>query len=449
MEFTNEDKLVENGQTAELRKTRKDILYLLKKAIEAVDPYHAVLNQFGDSTIAIDSKQLELSSFHHIYLASFGKASIGMVNAVLDRCDITQGIVITNDESKTIQHKHITVFYGDHPLPNQECINGTKAIESMLLRMSVDDLLIILISGGGSALLCHPRVGLEELQITTSLLLQSGADITEVNTVRKHLSFVKGGQLIQQVPGTIISYIISDVINDPLGFIASGPTVGDETSYQDVKYILDKYHIWGIIPDSVQAIVKKGLDHEIKETPYPKDLKDISVRNVIVANNTLACETLMDNARMLGYRPILYSTSLQGEARKMGAHLVEILRKNHEVDGTNMLIAGGETTVKVYGNGKGGRNQEMVLGSLSLLQDQYMVLACCGTDGIDGMTTAAGAIADPISKQRAEALNLSIRTYLDENNSMEFFKSLDDLLVTGPTGTNVMDLSILVKLDFN
>ena len=445
MEFAGEDKLIKNGKTPELQQRRKDLLNLLKMAIGAVDPYHVVSTYFRDSIIQIESSTYNLSDFHHIYLASFGKASIGMTEAIIDHCEITKGVVITNDETKQINHDHITVFHGGHPLPNQGGIDGAKAIESMIHQLTDDDLLIILISGGGSALLCHPRISLEDMQKTTALLLKSGAEITEINTARKHLSHVKGGQLIQMVNGTIISFIISDVINDPLGFIASGPTVGDDTSFQDVKNIFDKYHIWKTIPHSVKKIINKGLNHEINETPTTDDLKDKKVKNVIVANNTLACETLLKNARSMGYRPMLFSTSLHGEAKDMGTHLVKILNKQNQIDGIDMIIAGGETTVTVHGKGKGGRNQEMVLGSLSSLQDHDMLLACCGSDGIDGMSTAAGAIADPMSKKRAEILNLSIESYLDENNSFEFFKQLDDLLITGPTGKNVMDLYILLK----
>jgi len=446
MHFQNEEQLVNNGRTEDIRKNRRDILFLMKKAIKAVDPYHVVSLQVEDSNILVGSDRIAFSDFDHIYLVSFGKASIGMTKAVTDRCDITSGIVITNDMTKQIQHPNIKTFHGDHPIPNQESIDGTRAVEELIAQVTENDLVIVLISGGGSALLCHPRVNLEDMQKTTSLLLKSGATIMELNIVRNHLSFVKGGQLINQVKGMVISFIISDVIGDPLGSIASGPTVGDETTFEDAKQILIRYDLWDKVPQSDKIIINQGLNKEISETPSPSDIDDQRIKNIIVANNTLACNTLVKEAEKLGYHSYLYSTTLQGEAREMVNTLIDILIDENQRNEVDLLVAGGETTVVVRGQGKGGRNQEMVLGILEKLDDHSMVFASCGTDGIDGMSHAAGAIADPFSHERAREHGLDITEFLKDNNSNQFFSQLNDLLITGPTGTNVMDIQVLIKV---
>ena len=445
MRFINWEQLISNGNTKELQRKRKDILELLTAAIDAVNPYFVIESRFQDSGITIDSEIISLQDFNHIYVASFGKASIGMMQAILDQCSITKGIVITNDVEKTIDHPCVQTFHGGHPLPNEGSIDGTKAIEEMISLVSDSDLLIVLISGGGSALLCHPRISLEDMAHTTSLLLKSGASIQEINTIRKHLSYVKGGQLIKNVKGRIISYVISDVIDDPLGFIASGPTFGDETSFIQAQQIFHRYALWDHIPLSTQLVISKGMKGELPETPSEADIHKKKVSNIIVANNTLACETIVDAAKRMGYNPLLLSTPLQGEAKKVGNELIEILLQKHKENNVDLLIAGGETTVTVTGSGKGGRNQEMVLSSLENLQNHSLVFASCGTDGIDGASTAAGAIADPYTKSKADEKQLDITQFLKENNSNAFFDLLDDLLLTGPTGTNVMDIQILVK----
>ncbi|RLF56081.1 MAG: glycerate kinase [Thermoplasmata archaeon] len=445
MRFENKKQIIANGKTDEIKKIRKDILEMLSTAIDAVDPYCVVSSQFDKFVLKIDSKKVNLADFSNIYLVAFGKASIGMTQAALDHCEISKGVVITNDITQKIKNPAIDVFYGDHPIPNDDSINGAKAAEKLISQVSENDLLLILISGGGSALLCHPRVSLKDLQETTSYLLKSGANIQEINTIRKHISYVKGGQLIQNAKCQVISFVISDVIGDPLSFIASGPTIGDETKYEHAKNIFEKYNLWEIIPKSVQSVIIQGIAKEIPETPFIHEISKDKVKNMVIANNTLACETLLHHAEKLGYKPSLYSTTLQGEARIVGNQLVDILIEKNKKEEINMLIAGGETTVTVKGSGKGGRNQEMVLASLNNLQKNSIVFASFGTDGIDGMSTAAGAIADSNSLKRAIDKNLNVDVFLADNNSNVFFHEINDLLITGPTGTNVMDVQILIK----
>jgi glycerate-2-kinase len=366
------------------------------------------------------------------------------MRAVLDHCEIHKGIVITNDTTKKIQHPNIKTFYGGHPIPNQQSVYGTEAIEHLLSHVSENDLLLVLISGGGSALLCHPRVSLEHLQQTTSLLLKTKASIQEINTIRKHLSFVKGGQLIQKVPGMVMSLIISDIIGDPISFISSGPTVADETTYQDAKKILYKYKIWDLLPTSVQSIINQGINKKIPETPNLDQIDKRNLKNFIIANNTLSCSALFKHAKTIGYQPFIYSNSLNGEAKKTGLNLIDILLEEKRSNKKNMLIAGGETRVTVQGNGLGGRNQEMVLATIGKLHDHSMLFVSCGTDGIDGMSPSAGAIADEYSLLRSKEDGLDFENYLRNNDSFTFFSQLKDTLITGPTGTNVMDIQILI-----
>lgn len=445
MKFEDEEILISNGKTPFLRKKRLDILEMIKAAVAAVDPYHVVSSKFQDGSIILESKSIFLQDFTNIYLVAFGKASIGMTRAVIDACSIKNGVVITNDSSQTIDNPNVKIFYGGHPLPNQGSINGTKAVEEIISKVTDKDLLIILISGGGSALLCHPRVSLEDMQKTTSLLLKSGATIQEINTVRKHISHVKGGQLIKQLKGTAVSLIISDVIDDPLGFISSGPSYFDETTYQQSYDIFQHYQLWNSIPPSVQSVIRAGLEQKIEETPDETNPIFQKITNEIVANNTLACQTLYNSAKSLGYHPFIYSTSLQGEASITGNRFIDVFIHQEQSDKYDIFIAGGETTVTVTGDGKGGRNQEIVLASLEKLEKNNLIFASFGTDGIDGMSTAAGALADEYSYQRSKGKNLNVSIFLRDNNSNAFFKELHDLLITGPTGTNVMDIQILMK----
>ena len=227
MWFKNLTQIVENGRTPELRKKREDILHILNTALDSVNPYNAVKSKFKENKLTIGNQIFDLSDYNDIYLVGFGKASIGMAQAIADSIQITKGIIITNDLNRSIYNFKIECIVGSHPIPNENCIIGTDKILKTIEKCKSDDLLIILISGGGSALLCKPRVNLDEIQKTTELLLKCNADISEINTIRKHLSHVKGGQLIRKVKCKTISLIISDIIDDPIEFIASGPTSPD------------------------------------------------------------------------------------------------------------------------------------------------------------------------------------------------------------------------------
>ena len=447
MLFKNHKEIINNGQTPELKNARKDILEILTYAINAVDPYESVKSKFSTDKIIIQPKIINISDFENVYLVGFGKASVSMAQAVCDSIEIKKGIVITNDTNKKVKSSKIITHVGDHPITSQNSINGTNEILDMVKKFNENDLLIVLISGGGSALFSKPRTSLKDIQKTTDLLLRSGANINEINTIRKHLSFVKGGQLVDYVKCQIISLIISDIINDPIEFIASGPTYPDSTTFLDAKNILIKYKLWKKIPLSVRNLIDDGISKKISETPKKDNPVFSRVSNFIIANNEIACKAAEEKAKKLNYKTMLLTTSLEGEAKDIGKYLVE-KAINYTTEKKKLLfITGGETTVTIKGDGKGGRNQELVLGSVYELFNKDVVFSSFATDGIDGITRAAGAIADGYTFSKAQRRNLDYKSYLINNNSYEYFNKLKDLLITGPTGTNVMDIQILIKLN--
>jgi len=443
--FKNREQIISNGETPVIKKIRRDVLDILSSALKAVDPYNAVKNKFNDDVIVFEKESIDISSFKNIYLAGFGKASVGMAQAVCDSIDIKEGVIITNDPGNIVKDCNVDTVVGGHPLPNSESIKGGEKILKIAEKCDNDDLLIVLISGGGSALLSKPRVCLKDLQNVTDLLLKCGANINEINTIRKHLSLVKGGQLAAASKGFVISFIISDIISDPIGFIASGPTYPDSTYFSDARKILEKYDLWARIPSTVKNVILDGVKGKIAETPKKEDPAFKNVLNFIIANNEIACKAAKEKAKTLSYKTMLLTTSLDGEAKDVGRFLVDKTLNYMSSENKIIFIAGGETTVTVHGGGKGGRNQEMILGSVRDLSEKDIVFASFATDGIDGMSDAAGAIADGFTLSRAQKSKLDPDVFLRNNNSYEFFKNLNDLLITGPTGTNVMDIQVLIK----
>jgi len=444
MLFKNYDELILNGNTPLLQQKRKDILEMLTAAVEAVHPYRVVKELFHGSELVFPSESIDLSSFDHVYLAGFGKASIGMAQAVCDATKITKGVVITNDPSAKIPHDMVEVVVGGHPLPNDGSIRGAEKILDLLECCTPNDCVIVLISGGGSSLFCKPRIPLPELQSTIGHLIRSGATIEEINTVRKHLSFVKGGQLAQHTKALMFSLIISDVIHDPVNSIASGPTAADPTTYRNAEEILRQYHLWEAVAGSVRTVIEQGIKGDLPETLKEDDPAFKKVFNFVVANNGHACQTAVNKARELGYDARLITTSLTGEANTLGRYLVDRV-KNSLVKEHAAFISGGEPTVIVHGGGIGGRNQEMILGCLEDIAGSEMVLASFATDGKDGNSPAAGAIADGCSLARAKKKKLTPSKYQQDNDSYTFFQVLGDTLQTGSTGTNVMDIQVILQ----
>jgi glycerate 2-kinase len=444
MLFKNYHELVGNGRTPLLRQRRKDVLEMLTAAVDAVDPYLVVQQLFHGTNLRFESETIDLATFEHMYVVGFGKASVKMAQAVCDAISVTKGVVVTNDPSATVTSDSVTTIVGGHPLPTEESIHGAEKILEIVQESTENDCVIILISGGGSALFCSPRVPLEELQKTTDLLLRSGADITELNTIRKHLSIVKGGQLARYIKGVGISLVISDIVHDPISSIASGPTSPDPTTFSDAEAIFKRYHLWDKIPAMVRHVIEEGIAGHIPETPKVNDPVFRSMFHFIIANNNLACQAVMKKAKHLGYTASLLTTTLTGDARKIGAYLMKKIQQSLSPEKI-VFITGGETTVTVHGTGNGGRNQELVLSCLEAIAGTKLVVASFATDGVDGNSPSAGALADGFSLSRAKTQHLSADDFVKENNSYEFFLRLGDVLSTGPTGTNVMDIQIVIR----
>lgn len=447
----NFQELLKNGD----EKAREICLKVAVAGIERVLPDRIMKRHIrveGDKLFVRDSVY-DLNSFKRIFVVGGGKASSTMaltLSEILgDR--ITKGVIV---DTKCREIPKIECVTGTHPIPGEGGMEGARKIIELLKETGENDLVICLISGGGSALLPLPAppITLEEKKKVTDLLLRCGANINEINSVRKHISLIKGGQLARAAyPSTVISLIISDVIGDPLDVIASGPTAPDESTFRDAIEVFRKYGIWDEVPESVRERLEKGARGEIPETPKKGDAVFEKVNNVILSNNLEALLGAAEKAKELGMNVLILSSMIEGESREVGiAHagiLREVVKSDIPVKKPAVIISGGETTVTVRGSGKGGRATEFVLGAIRKIANlENVAMLCMGTDGIDGPTDAAGAIADGKSLERAERKNLGVEEYLRENNSYEFFRELGDLIFTGPTGTNVSDIRVMVAL---
>ena len=428
---------------------------IFQAAVEAVDAEQCVrtfVSRSGD-TLTIDDQAYDLGAFDAVHIVGAGKASPRMAGPLVEVLgeQLTGGIINTKYEHAE-PLDGIDVVECGHPVPDAPGVGGTNRILELLSGADERSLVICLLSGGGSAIMPAPVDGcsLEDKQETTRLLLECGANIVELNAVRKHLSKVKGGGLARAAfPATVVALMLSDVIGDPMDVIASGPTVPDTSTYRTCMDIFDKYEIFDQLPESVQQRMKDGLDGDVPDTPKPGDEALARVQNVVGGSNGLAVAAAEAKAEALGYNTLRLSTRLEGEAREI-AHVhaaiaKEIVTSGAPIEAPACVIAGGETTVTVRGNGKGGRNQEMALAAAQLLRGwQRIVFLSGGTDGTDGPTDAAGAIADGHTINRAEKAGLSAIGHLKENDAYHFFKPLDDLLMTGPTGTNVADVAMVL-----
>jgi hydroxypyruvate reductase len=339
-----------------------------------------------------------------------------------------------------------------HPVPDHHGETGTKKILALLKAADEKDLIFSLISGGGSALLTNPVPGiaLEEIQELTQALLECGANIGEMNALRKHLSSCKGGQMARAAfPATTVNLMLSDVVGDRMDVIASGPFVPDTTTFPDTLDILDKYNLKEI-PAGIYAHLKAGAEGRTPETPKAGDPVFDSVYNMIVGSNIIALEAAEEKARELGYKPLILSSLMEGETREVApihcAIAKEILSTGRPVPPPACVISGGETTVTIRGSGLGGRNQEFCLSAsldISELEPRVVILSG-GTDGNDGPTDAAGALVDPLTVKRGKALGMRARDFLNNNDAYHFFQKTGDLLLTGPTNTNVMDVRLIL-----
>ena len=430
---------------------------IFRDLIEAADPYDAVA-RYGDEILA----RYEKGRYKRFFVLGFGKAVSPMLRAITDRVGsfITGGVAITKHGypiEAGCAHR-IGVYEAGHPLPDEAGLRATAEAVRLAKTFDNETFLVCLISGGGSALLVAPYTGisLKEKQETTDLLLKAGADIYELNAVRKHASLVKGGRLAE-IAGlaTIESLILSDVMGDPLDVIASGPTAPDSTTYADALYVIEKFRLDAKIPRSLFHLLTEGARGRVPETPKEGNPLFRRVRNRIVGSNRSAIEAGRRKALQLGLEATVLSTEVRGEAREMGRWLAEKVKATKGLEGRRppgagkpvCLIAGGETTVTVKGQGLGGRNMELALAfALEIEGEEGITLLSAGTDGSDGPTDAAGAIVDGHTVARARQAGLDPGAYLANNDSYHFFQKAGGLFVTGPTGTNVMDVQ-LVLLD--
>lgn len=444
-----------NAHGTVVKLMRQQALEIFKAGLKAVDPIEAIYRHIKvtDEAIFMDDQRFDLEKYERILIVGAGKAVAPMAKALEDLLGkrVAKGVIVVK-EGHGLPLKQVKICEGGHPVPDEGGVRGTEEILSIAEEAGEKDLVICLISGGGSALLIAPPVGisLEDKQAATKLLLACGATIHELNTIRKHLSRSKGGRLAQAAyPATVISLILSDVVGDDLDVIGSGPTVPDSSTFQETEQILKRYEIWDQLAVSIRDHIQKGVRGEIEDTPKSEAVAFQRCSSVLVGTNLQAMLAAGNEAERLGYRSLILSTKVEGEAREVAkvhaAIAKEIVSSKNPISPPACVLFGGETTVTLQGDGKGGRNQEYALASALALEGQdNVVVLSGGTDGTDGPTDAAGAIADGTTVARARQRGIDPGEYLRRNDSYNFFKQLDDLVITGPTRTNVMDIYMLL-----
>ncbi|RLI35276.1 glycerate kinase [Candidatus Bathyarchaeota archaeon] len=458
MEILNLKELLGNAATEPTRRAREIALKLLKVGVEAADPKACVkehVKLLGE-TLRVADRSFNLSKVGKIFVVGGGKASGRMAEALEELLGdrITSGIInVPRGTAGRLRLKRVKVREAGHPIPDLQGVEGVKEMVKLLGEAGEGDLVFALISGGGSALMPLPLNGLtlQDKQEATRLLLRSGAPIQAVNTVRKHLSGIKGGRMaLKAYPAMLLALIISDVVGDRLDFIASGPTVPDPTTYKDALKICREYGVWERLPPKVKSLLEQGAKGFYEETPKPGNPAFTKTFNFLVGTNWRSCMAMVKQAERLGLKTLFLTSSLEGEARHVGTVLASILRDVAEGKSLKKplaVIVGGETTVTVKGKGKGGRNQELALSASKKLEGvDGAVLASMGSDGIDGFTDAAGAIVDGYTAERGRKLGLNLEAMLEDNDSYHFFAKLGDLIFTGPTGTNVNDFTVLIAV---
>ncbi len=398
---------------------------VLASAFNAVEPGAAVKKHLEGKS---------LPSARRIFALGLGKAACAMTQALADDFLLTDSLVITKHASP-LTFVPVTVIEGNHPIPGDSSLRAGESAIKFLTQLKKDDLLVCLISGGGSALMTAPLIPLADLQRLTSILLACGARIDETNTLRRHLDVLKGGGLVQHANGAqIISLLLSDVVGDSLEAIASGPTAPDPSTREDALSIIEKYGIQDDIPVSVIPA--------LQETAKSGDPLFQGIQNIVIGSNVTALEYACSQSMREGIQSKIINKELQGEAHKVGQEIAFQLRDElGQMERPFCLLAGGETTVSMRGDGKGGRNQELALSAVDGLAGlQDVMLISIATDGEDGPTDAAGAVVTGGTAQRAEALGLDAADYLSRNDAHSYFEKLEDLIRTGPSGTNVNDL---------
>ena len=400
--------------------------------------------------LQVAEKRFPLSRFRHIYVLAAGKAAASMsrgVEKVLGD-KITNGHVVTK-YGHGMNLNYLTLTEAGHPIPDAEGVKGTQKIVNIARKATEDDLVICLISGGASALMADfpEGVTLDDLKRTNELLTKCGANITEINTVRKHLSKIKGGQLARILfPATTVCLILSDVVGDRLDVIASGPTVGDSSSFADALTIIDKYSLQNRLPSSVLHYLLEGADGSIADTPKPDNPVFQNVHNYIIGSNGIALESSAKKAMELGFETHTVTDSIQEDVTETANFILKTI-DNQKPTGNKpvCLLFGGEPTVKVSGKGLGGRNQQLALYlATKICCKKNITILCAGTDGTDGPTDAAGAVVDYETATKAVEKGIDPNHYLTDCDSYRFFQQVGGHIITGNTGTNVMDIIVAI-----
>ncbi|MBE7415891.1 MAG: glycerate kinase [Deltaproteobacteria bacterium] len=437
---------------------RKAILgKIFEAAVRAASPYAAVrenlrfVRSAGKSVLKVKNTSVALEKGGRVFVIGAGKGAPAMARAVEGILGkrISGGLIVTK-YGHSLPLKRIEVMEAGHPIPDRNGIRAAKRVIRIAEGADEGDLVIFLLTGGASALLPAPIEGitLKEKQAVSRLLINSGASINEINAVRKHLSRLKGGRLAELAwPARVLTLIVSDVVNNELSSIGSGPTAPDPTTFEDCIRIIGKYGLRARVPAKALKLLNSGAKGHAAETPKPGHMAFSRTSNIILADNFTALLAAKKHAASLGYRPLILSSAVTGNtleaARIFSEVLIEIKRSGNPARPPACLLMGGETTLKVIGKGMGGRNQEFALSAaLALGGEEGISILSAGTDGTDGPTDAAGAFALPGTLRKASALGLDATDFLSRNDSYNFFKPLGGLFMTGPTGTNVMDIAI-------
>jgi glycerate 2-kinase len=426
----------------------QNALSIFNHAIASVKPSALIHNHvhWKKPVLTISGNSFSVTENKRIFIIGAGKASALMAHTLEEILGntITAGIVVTK-YGHGLSLQKIKLIEAGHPVPDEQSVLATEEIVKLVSPLSADDIVIFLLSGGASSLLADfpSHSNLEEVQALYDLLLKSGADIHEMNTVRKHTSQVKGGQLAKRIfPASLYSLILSDVIGDDMDVIGSGPTVADKSTFADALAVLTKYDLADKIPASLYEHIIKGCKGKISDTPKPGDAIFANTHNQIIGSNLIALQAAANKASALGYQPHIITHTLKGEARLLGQMLAEkAIAYNRSVPAC--LLYGGESTVNVKGKGLGGRNMELALAAgIAITSSLNITILSAGTDGTDGPTDATGAIVNAGIMKTAHNNELDPASYLNKNDSYNFFSQTGGLIKTGATKTNVMDIML-------
>lgn len=425
--------IIKNFKELTTNSEKKTALEILEAGMYAAMPQHSLQKFVQKNRLDIDNTRTSLSKYHKIFVIAFGKAADSMTKSIFSLIHVDGGIIVIPKNSYSIfKNKKFKIFHAGHPISDKQSVKAAKAILKFLKQRKRTDFIIFLVSGGGSSLVSIPDgITFNEKKIVTDLLLKSGANIHEINCIRKHLSKVKGGKMVEHLSCDAASLVMSDVVGDDLSVIASGATFCDRTTFNDAKKILEKYDLKKSVPKSVLQRISLGMAGKVPETP-----KTPKIPNYIIASSKDCLDAMAKKAKSLGLKTkVVYPVS--GDVRYVAKKLAKSIPKGSK----SCLVFGGETTVRVTGAGKGGRNQELVLYVLNEIQrsNKKTTIASIGTDGKDGNTDACGAIVSNKPKFK------DIHSFLQNNNSYYFFKKHGGLIFTGPTHTNLMDIGIILR----